>query len=285
MEDGGITAPRMRIYMLMKKQTSRRATRREAEDKMINRFTVHFSPSMDERMVSVYLPPAYGDSDQAYPVMYMFDGQNAFEEREAAYGKAWHLDEFLNDWEKEIILVGLQSSAESDRRTAEYCPYHLAPRAWEGLRGRGRATMDYIAGVLKPMIDARYRTIPNRLCTGIMGASMGGLMSLYAVTTYNDVFSKAACVSPALSMCYPQLLRQIRSDRLDADTRIYLSVGESEARDQRTLALQTERMLTIANMAMSRGVRVYPYLQPEGRHCEEDWTRQTAEFLHFLWLE
>ena len=92
MEDGGITAPRMRIYMLMKKQTSRRATRREAEDKMINRFTVHFSPSMDERMVSVYLPPAYGDSDQAYPVMYMFDGQNAFEEREAAYGKAWHLD-------------------------------------------------------------------------------------------------------------------------------------------------------------------------------------------------
>ena len=86
-------------------------------------------------------------------------------------------------------------------------------------------------------------------------------------------------------LCYPQLLRQIRSDRLDADTRIYLSVGENEARDQRTLALQTERMLTIANMAMSRGVRVYPYLQPEGRHCEEDWTRQTAEFLHFLWLE
>ena len=145
--------------------------------------------------------------------------------------------------------------------------------------------MDYIAGVLKPMIDARYRTIPNRLCTGIMGASMGGLMSLYAVTAYNDVFSKAACVSPALSMCYPQLLRQIRSDRLDADTRIYLSVGENEARDQRTLALQTERMLTIANMAMSRGVRVYPYLQSEGRHCEEDWTRQTAEFLHFFWLE
>lgn len=63
---------------------------------MINGFSVHFSPSMDERMVSVYLPPAYGDSDQAYPVMYMFDGQNAFEEREAAYGKAWHLDEFLN---------------------------------------------------------------------------------------------------------------------------------------------------------------------------------------------
>ena len=148
---------------------------------MINRFTVHFSPSMDERMVSVYLPPAYGDSDQAYPVMYMFDGQNAFEEREAAYGKAWHLDEFLNDWEKEIILVGLQSSAESDRRTAEYCPYHLAPRAWEGLRGRGRATMDYIAGVLKPMIDERYRTIPNRLCTGIMGASMGGLTNEYAL--------------------------------------------------------------------------------------------------------
>lgn len=108
---------------------------------MINRFTVHFSPSMDERMVSVYLPPAYGDSDQTYPVMYMFDGQNAFEEREAAYGKAWHLDEFLNDWEKEIILVGLQSSAESDRRTAEYCPVSSGTESMGGL-ARQRARDD-----------------------------------------------------------------------------------------------------------------------------------------------
>ena len=236
-------------------------------------------------MVSVYLPKSYDGSECAYPVMYMFDGQNAFEERAAAYGKSWNLHEFLDGWEKEIIVVGLQSSPESDRRTAEYCPYHLPPRLREGLRARGRPTMDFIAGTLKPMIDARFRTIPNRLCTGIMGASMGGLMSLFAVTAYNDVFSKAACVSPALSMCYPQLLRQMRTDRLDADTRVYLSMGENEARDRKTLAHMMARNLTVSNLLMERGLRVYPYLQEGGRHCEEDWSRQTAEFLHFLWLE
>lgn len=144
--------------------------------------------------------------------------------------------------------------------------------------------MDYIAGVLKPMIDARYRTIPNRLCTGIMGASMGGLMSLYAVTAYNDVFLKRR----AFRRTEHVLSAAFAADSLGSAgcRHAHISVCRgNEARDQRTLALQTERMLTIANMAMSRGVRVYPYLQPEGRHCEEDWTRQTAEFLHFLWLE
>lgn len=252
---------------------------------MIRRFPIHFSPSMDERVVSVYLPKSYDGSESAYPVMYMFDGQNAFEENEASYGKTWNLHEFLDNWEKEIIVVALQSSPESDRRTAEYCPYHMAPRVWEGLRGRGRPTMDFIAGVLKPMIDSRFRTMSNRACTGIMGASMGGLMSLFAVTAYNDVFSKAACVSPALSMCYPQLLRQMGTDRLDLDTRVYLSVGENEARDKKALAHMVKRNLTVSNLLMRRGLRVYPYLQENGRHCEEDWSRQAAEFLRFLWLE
>lgn len=252
---------------------------------MIEQFPIHFSPSMDERMVSVCLPRNYDCCEARYPVMYMFDGQNAFEENEALYGKAWALHEFLNEWEKEIIVVAIAASPESDRRMAEYCPYHLAPRMWEGLRGRGRATMDFIAGVLKPLIDNKYRTMPNRECTGVMGASMGGLMSLYAVTAYNDVFSKAACVSAALNMCYPQLIRQIRSDRLSPDTRVYISMGENEARDQRMLAHRTGQMLAVSNLLMSRQVRVYPYLQEEGRHCEEDWSRQTAEFLRFLWLE
>lgn len=231
------------------------------------------------------MPKSYDGSDSAYPVMYMFDGQNAFEEDASSYGKSWNLHEFLDGWEKEIIVVGLQSSMEPDRRTAEYCPYHLAPRVWEGLRGRGRPTMDFIAGVLKPMIDSRFRTMPGRACTGVMGASMGGLMSLFAVTAYNDVFSKAACVSPALTMCYPQLLRQMRTDRLDLDTRVYLSLGENEARDKKALANMTLRTLEIANLLMARGLRVYPHLQEDGRHCEADWSRQAAEFLRFLWLE
>ena len=79
---------------------------------MIERFPVYFSPSSDERMVSVYLPEGYAESDEAYPVMYMFDGQNAFEDSAASYGKSWRLHTFMDGWHKRMIVVGLQSSPE-----------------------------------------------------------------------------------------------------------------------------------------------------------------------------
>lgn len=252
---------------------------------MIERFRMLFAPGMDERLVSVWLPHGYRDSAAAYPVMYMFDGQNAFEEEMASYGNSWRLHEFADRWEKDIIIVGLQSSQESDRHLAEYCPYHLAPRMWEGLRGRGRATMEWIIGTLKPEIDRRYRTQSGRLCTGIMGAALGGLMSLYAVTAFNDVFSKAACLSVPTGMCYPQLLRQVRDCMIDPDTRVYLSLGEHEARDRKMLSHMASCNLTIANTLMGKHARVYPYLMEGGRHCEEDWRTQTQEFMRFLWLE
>lgn len=252
---------------------------------MIERFGMHFAPGMEERVISVCLPRGYGQSDESYPVMYMFDGQNAFEPEASAYGSSWNLHEFVDGWEKNVIVVGIESSPESDRRLAEYCPFHLAPRTWEGLRGRGRATMEWIAGTLKPEVDSRYRTLPDRLCTGVVGSGMGGLMSLYAVSAFNGVFSKAACLSPELSSGYAQMLRQVREGPVDANSRIYLSVGENEARDKSAMAHRADQMLTIANGFMDKGARVCPVLVRGGRACEADWGAQTERFMRFLWLD
>lgn len=251
---------------------------------MVKRFAITFQPSMDERAVSVYLPGEAWGSGERYPVMYMLDGQNAFEPERSRYGRSWGLDAFLDAWEKPMIAVALDSSSESDRRLAEYCPYPLEPRSWEGLRARGEATARWIAEVLKPRIDEAFPTIPTRACTGIMGASTGGVMGLYMVTALNDVFSKAACLSPALPLCYPQLLRQVRDGRLDPDTRVYLSWGECEARSAKGLVHMTAEHLTLADAMTERGARVYAMLQEKGRHCEEDWARQMGEFMRFLWL-
>lgn len=251
---------------------------------MIERFHMHFAPGMDERVVSVCLPEHYAESGEGYPVMYMFDGQNAFEEDRTNYGNSWRLHKFVQGWEKGIIIVGVESSQESDRHLAEYCPYHLAPRMWEGLRGRGHATMEWMTDTLKPEIDRRYRTMPGRLCTGAMGAGLGGLMSLYAATAFNAVFSKAACLSVPMGVCYPQLLRQVRESRIDPDTRIYLALGENEARDKRMLTHMVVNHLTVANTLMDRQARVCTVLEPGGRHCEEDWRAQTEAFMRFLWL-
>ena len=252
---------------------------------MIERFLIDFEPSADERWVSVHLPEDYEESEERYPVMYMFDGQNAFESHSDDYDGTWKLHRFLMRWDKPMIVVALQSSGEADRRMAEYSPYPLSPGRWAGLGGRGRETLDFIAGSLKPLIDARFRTIPTRACTGVMGGSMGALMSLYAVCARNDVFSKAACVSPAFGECREQMRSLCEDAQIDADTRVYLSIGGAEARDKRSLEREVSQMLAIACSLMRKGARVHPFLQEGGRHCETDWSAQAPEFMRFLWRE
>lgn len=257
----------------------------ETEASMIERFAVHFEPGMDERVVSVYLPRGYDESDERYPVMYMFDGQNAFESHSDDYDGTWKLHRFLMRWEKGMIVVAVQSSTEADRRMAEYSPYPLEPKRWGSLCARGGQTLGWIADVLKPQIDARYRTLPERACTGVMGGSMGALMSLCAVITRNDVFSKAACVSPAIGECGEAMVKEIAQRALDADTRVYLSLGSDEAKDKPSLSRDVARMLALSNALVRAGVRTYPFVQEGGRHCEADWSRQAPEFMRFLWME
>lgn len=252
---------------------------------MIERFPIHFEPSQDERVVSVHLPEDYAQSAERYPVMYMFDGQHAFESQSDDYDGTWKLHRFLMRWQKGMIVVALQSSAEADRRMAEYSPFPLRGEKWCGLCARGEQTLDWLVRVLKPEVDGRFRTLPDRACTGVMGGSMGALMSLYAVTRRNDVFSKAACVSPACAECMDELARMLRILSLDADTRVYLSQGADESRDQASLAASVAHMLTLCNALVRDGARVYPHLQEHGRHCEADWSLQAPEFMRFLWME
>lgn len=252
---------------------------------MIERFSMDFEPGGDARVVSVHLPEDYGERAPRCPVMYMFDGQHAFEPTSDDYDGTWRLHRFLLGWEKDMIVVAVESSAECDRHLAEYCPYPLDAARFRGLKAQGERTLGWLTDRLKPEIDARYRTLPERACTGVMGGCLGALMSLAAVTLRNDVFSKAACVSPALGTCLPDAVRGIEARALDADTRVYISLGAEEARDKQDLTRAVSDTLTLANALTRSGARVYPYLQERGRHCEADWSLQAPEFMRFLWLE
>ena len=160
-----------------------------------------FTPAGKNRPLHIWLPDGYEDSSERYPVMYFFDGHNLFLNEDATYGKSWGLLEFLQSWEKQIIVVGIECGHEGNERLFEYCPYHIRGKFWGDLRGTGEATMRFMAEELKPMIDREYRTCAARETTAIGGSSMGGLMSLYAAVKYNGVYSKAACVSSAISPC------------------------------------------------------------------------------------
>ena len=92
--------------------------------------------------------------------------------------------------------------------------------------------MDWVVNELKPMIDQKYRTIPFRECTGIGGSSMGGLMAFYTVIHYNQLFSKAACLSPALSLCIHQLQEEMnhQGDNFTRLQELQANVSQSESK-------------------------------------------------------
>lgn len=253
---------------------------------MVTKEIIYYTPAAEDRTLHIYLPDDYNESDERYPVMYFWDGHNLFFDSDATYGKSWGLKEFLDSWNRKLIIVGIECSHKGEHRLDEYCPYDAMLMGTQ-IRGEGRVTMDWMTGVLKPYVDARFRTIPTRESTAIGGSSMGGLMSLYAVTMYNNVYSKAACVSPTVVIVEDELRRDISEQNLDPDTRIYLSWGNKEGGDDPDSPFG--RIVSTINRNMQsflikKGALTSLYMQAEGRHCEADWEKQLPIFMNYLWV-
>ena len=82
-----------------------------------------YSPNGENRKLHIYLPDDYDMTDERYPVMYFFDGHNLFCDADATYGTSWGLKEFLDHWQKKMIVVGIECSHTGDERLHEYLPY------------------------------------------------------------------------------------------------------------------------------------------------------------------
>jgi predicted alpha/beta superfamily hydrolase len=163
------------------------------------------------RKVSVWLPPQYDrERSRRYRVLYMHDGQNLFDWRTAFGGVPWGVDEALAALiglgeARPTIVVGVWSTPLRWYEYAPEAPLRALPadvRAaadaefpLPGAELSGDAYVRFLAEELKPQIDRRFRTLPGRNDTFVMGASMGGLMSLYALCRRPEVFGGAACLS------------------------------------------------------------------------------------------
>jgi len=252
---------------------------------MIFKEELWFSPARENRRLHIYLPDEYDHSDERYPVMYMFDGHNLYFDADATYGTSWGFKEFLDTWEKRMIVVGVECSHHGNDRLSEYCPYDFSSN-WAGnVRGTGEDTMRWMIDVVKPHVDGNLRTWPHREATGIGGASMGGLMALYAVGAHNDVYSKGACVSSSIGFCSPQMRHLLETAPISPDTKAFLSWGENEAGNARGRAIMRSVNKAADKRLVARGAKSYMYCQPSGRHCEADWRRQVPMFMNWLWRD
>jgi metallo-beta-lactamase class B len=233
------------------------------------------------RRVWIYLPPDYATSGRRYPVLYMHDGQNVFDAATAFAGE-WGVDESLDSLhalgDPGAIVVAVDHGGE--RRLDEYSPWIHARHGG----GQGDAYADFLAYTLKPYVDRRFRTLPDRGSTAVAGSSMGGLISLYAALRHPDVFGRAAVFSPALWFAADSVFALARrSGPPRAGTRIYIVTGaregdtpEAYARDHRAMAD------TLAAAGFAAGREVEAHVRADGTHSEWFWQREFPAA--YLWL-
>ena len=251
-----------------------------------------YTPKGTNRPLHIYLPDNYFETEDRYPVMYFFDGHNLFFNEDATYGKSWGLKEFLDGWDKDMIVVGIECGHDGQERLSEYLPYSANKNShFAGFEPKGDETMQWILSEVKSLIDLEYRTIPFRECTGIAGSSMGGLMALYAVVHYNRWFSKGGCVSSAIGFCMRPLMSDLRRNKVSPDTRVYLSWGSREAFGIKDPEQDDHSSKTYAwNKRVNDHLKashatVKMHCQVGGGHCEADWEKLVPTFMNFLWTE
>lgn len=174
----------------------------------IERYTDFKSAVIEARNVDVWLPADYSPSKK-YAVLYMHDGQMLFDSATTWNKQEWHVDETVSKLIVEgkimdCIVVGIWNNGIY--RHADYFPQKpLAdlPAATRDtlikneLQGKPRsdAYLQFIVSELKPFIDKTYSTYTDKAHTFIAGSSMGGLISMYAICEYPEIFGGAACIS------------------------------------------------------------------------------------------
>lgn len=245
-----------------------------------------------ERTIRVLVPS--GDRGRRFPVLYMHDGQNLFRDEEATYGTCWRVGEALAALGMDLLVVGIDSNPVGHGRLDELSPWvnDWIQHKTTGLSidravgGEGDAYFDFVVNELKPLIDQRYPTRPDRGATFVAGSSMGGLASLYGACRHPEVFSRAACFSSAFWFAQRPLMDFLAEARLP--DRVYLDVGTAEGSRQNN---EEERLAyihdtqTVHDLLASRmpAGAVKAVIDEGGLHNEAAWSRRLPAALRW-WL-
>jgi predicted alpha/beta superfamily hydrolase len=235
--------------------------------------TAFFIPQLKRtRRIWIYLPENYHQSIGRFPVLYMQDGQNVFDEATSFAGE-WNVDEYFDSvYEKGIQTIVVAIDNGGTKRMNEYCPYDMERFG----KGEGKEYVDFLVKTLKPFIDKNYRTKKDKAHTSVAGSSMGGLITLYAVLRYPKVFGGAGIFSPALWVA-PAIFNDINSKAGKVNSKIYFYVGKQE--DEIMVSNTLKAFESMSKISVSKMNCV---IRNEGRHSETDWRREFPLFYEWM---
>ncbi|HEX7903946.1 MAG TPA: alpha/beta hydrolase-fold protein [Chitinophagaceae bacterium] len=214
------------------------------------------------RRIWIYLPEGYTASTKKYPVLYMQDGQNVFDDATSFSGE-WGVDECLDSVnEKQCIVVAVDHGG--NKRLTEYNPYDSDRFG----KGEGDMYVDFLVKTLKPFIDKKYRTIKTKKNTFVAGSSMGGLISMYAVLKYPKVFGGAGIFSPSFWVA-PPIFDEIKRKGRSVNSAIYFYAGKQEGEN-----MVTDMLKVFEAMADKSKSKMTTVIRDDGKHTEAAWKKE-----------
>ncbi|MFZ2322990.1 MAG: alpha/beta hydrolase-fold protein [Ignavibacteriaceae bacterium] len=226
------------------------------------------------RDIIIWLPPSYDSlANKYYPVLYMQDGQNIFDPSTSAFGVDWQVDETADSLIKagainEIIIVGIYNT---NFRSSEYSE-----------NDTGYTYLNFIKEELKPFIDSSYRTLPDKINTAIGGSSLGGLISFMMLWENSDVFSKAACLSPAFRISNIDYVKTVKSySGVKKNIKIYIDNG-GIGLEQKLQPGVDEMLTALKSKGYEERKEILYYQDENAEHNEKAWSKRVWRFLEFF---
>ncbi|MBB4080261.1 putative alpha/beta superfamily hydrolase [Lewinella aquimaris] len=229
------------------------------------------------RRVAALLPHDYHETDKRYPVLYLQDGQNLFDDY-APYG-SWGVDKRLAKLAEEgmgdLIVIAIDHA--DTERVSEFTPSFRTKLG----KGDGRHYVRFLAEQLKPYVDAHFRTRPEPESTGIGGSSLGGLISIYAGILYPQVYDRLMVFSPSLWVT-PEIPFNLMKLTHKYRGRIYLYGGEAESQ---TMVPNMERFQEqiLAQTGTTR-LEIKLAVDPFGQHNEARWGKEFPKAIQWLFF-
>lgn len=243
-----------------------------------------FIPQLNRtRKIWLYLPPDYKTSNKDYPVIYMHDGQNLFDDASSFSGE-WEVDETLDKLFLEngfgAIVIGIENGGM--KRLDEYSPW--MHEKYGG--GEGEVYVQFIAKTLKPFVDNNYRTKSDKENTAIIGSSMGGLISFYAMLKYPTTFGLGGIYSPSFWFSDESFEFAKTNGNLN-DTKIYFLAGADEG-DNETfegISKTSQDLYKMDALIKTQGFNKKNStikVVPGGKHNEKLWRENFEETIRWL---
>ncbi|MEO2205408.1 alpha/beta hydrolase-fold protein [Paenibacillus pabuli] len=248
----------------------------------------------NSRNIYVYLPPGYQEqTDRHYPVMYVHAGQRAFGPSGPG-NETWNLDQAVDELIasgriEPLIMVGIAHVRPVTHN--EFYHFTAPEREAVSVGCSGTAYEHFIIHELKPLIDHRYRTLPDKSNTGLLGSSAAALCTLHMGMRNPEVFGKLIMMSPFLvdvqldEWSDSGLLEEAMYRLPDKvpDVQMWMDIGDAEG-----LFLPSQ-VRSAAHELIEKGIGIgegFAFLeQPEACHQESAWGERVHLPLMYMFGE